>query len=147
MNSNQQNNFIIGLENGHLMNRRDRILHLAPMIEPVKADDVNNTWCILPEIWNHPLSCDKIYKDMPDDSIIYMLKGKATNLIKIGLTVNLDRRKSEIERDTSQEIDILKCWTGGYHVELALHVLLSKSREYLEWFRPTPSVLTVLKYA
>lgn len=74
-------------------------------------------------------------------SIVYFLQNPATNEIKIGVTINLPRRKAEIERDEMTALNLLATMPGDWALEQQIHFRFDSFRIRREWFSPAPPIL------
>jgi len=78
------------------------------------------------------------------DSCVYFLQDKARDLIKIGMTSNLNQRLKSIKREyancgLNHELELLACFMCRKkyvkQMEKFYHKLFSKNRFYGEWFK------------
>lgn len=71
---------------------------------------------------------------------VYFLESQANLYIKIGWTVNLDRRFRTISTMSPVPIKVLGVMAGGEEVERKVHFRFSESCHHGEWFEPSDSL-------
>ena len=67
-------------------------------------------------------------------SYIYFLYAEKANAIKIGYSVNLEERFTEIQSHNAEDLDLLKVVSGDLQWEKALHKQFRKYRLHHEWY-------------
>src|SRR5687768_8375875 len=80
-------------------------------------------------------------------SIYFVQEVGGERLVKIGFSDLPDRRVITVKSKHSQDVDVLAVIDGGRPVERMLHKQLEADRVRGEWFRPTDSVLQIVKSA
>lgn len=75
---------------------------------------------------------------MKKEQRLYLM-GNPFNLQKIGISINPERRKRQIELASGLPINIIKCWetldSTAFNVEQSLHVEFARRRTGGEWFK------------
>lgn len=66
--------------------------------------------------------------------LVYVLGTPGSNIIKIGRTINLDRRLADIQRMSPVPLAILWTHPGGSDLEANLHRHFKALRSHGEWF-------------
>jgi hypothetical protein len=72
---------------------------------------------------------------------VYFIQGTATQLIKIGYTVDVDARLAHLAIGSPDRLILLGFCPGTRSDESFAHNQLSDCRSHGEWFRPEPRVL------
>lgn len=76
------------------------------------------------------------------DSVVYFIgTAEGTGPVKIGYTIALARRLSEIERAEGRRMRVLSTFAGGREAERALHLRFAHRRVSGEWFERCKEVL------
>jgi T5orf172 domain len=78
---------------------------------------------------------------------VYFLRGGRRGLIKIGVAVNLPRRLRALRTASPDPVEILASIPGGFETERLAHYLVSRYRQFGEWFGPAPEVLRLVDTA
>lgn len=78
---------------------------------------------------------------------VYFARAAETDLVKIGVSADVDRRLVGLRSATGLHVCELGRVPGDYSTEAALHRLLSPHRHHGEWYRPTREVLAALEAA
>lgn len=73
-----------------------------------------------------------------EDQRLYLMEN-AFQMSKIGISVNPERRRIQLENACGVPVHLVKCWhtldKTAYEVEQALHVEFSRRRMGGEWFK------------
>lgn len=73
-----------------------------------------------------------------DEQRLYLMQN-AYGMSKIGISVNPERRRRQLENAAGIPVHLVKCWRTledtAYNVEQALHVEFSRRRQGGEWFK------------
>lgn len=67
-------------------------------------------------------------------SCIYAIRAIGTNRIKIGTTLNLQKRRSSVQTGCPYPVEIVAYWEGDYRLETLIHRYFEKRRKQGEWF-------------
>ena len=76
--------------------------------------------------------------------MIYFLQAKPGDPIKIGTTVRLSKRLSEIQQAEAVELGVLGVMDGSFADESAVHRKFLSFRLRGEWFAPDPALLAFI---
>lgn len=71
---------------------------------------------------------------------VYFLENSTQGLLKVGVSLDVQRRLREIQRDGVGEIHLLGDIPGGFTIERVLHELFGDWRVHGEWFTFTPEI-------
>lgn len=77
---------------------------------------------------------------------VYFIQEMAQENIKIGYTANLSKRFKAIAQGMPQEIKLLTAFNGTEENERWLHAKFQKHRVSGEWFKPSSSLLSLIRY-
>lgn len=72
---------------------------------------------------------------------VYFVEAKSVNLIKIGSSLDPDRRFAELQLLSPVPLEIICCTDGGSKREAELHEQFSHLRSHGEWFHATGDLL------
>lgn len=78
-------------------------------------------------------------------SFVYFVQDPETALIKIGFSVCVLARLTDLGRMLGREVALLAVSPGGFHEEHAYHEKHAALRESGEWFRPEESLLAEVR--
>lgn len=76
------------------------------------------------------------------DAVIYFLQAGENGPVKIGVTVDLERRITQLQTGCSAPLRVLGTIPGGRTEEAAIHRRLASFAMEGEWLRPDPSVFS-----
>jgi hypothetical protein len=76
--------------------------------------------------------------------IVYVIYNHTNHCVKVGYTVNLNSRFSQIQLSTADKLTLLFTLSGGVEIESEIHKLLAKYRLRGEWFAYNQEVLSLL---
>lgn len=74
-------------------------------------------------------------------SVVYFIRNVDTGLIKIGVTLDLNRRLSDLRRGGGSDLEVLGTVPGDCELESELHHRWSGLRVRSEWFSPGQELL------
>jgi len=79
--------------------------------------------------------------------MIYFIKTKYTNLVKIGYTSKNDvrTRLSQLQSSTPSELEVMKTIDGGKTFEKAFHKVFKNDNVRGEWFNLGPKLLQFIE--
>lgn len=102
------------------------------------------TW--LPTLIVEVKAYNSVYgkQERHDKRVVYFLQRGEDGPIKIGVSLNLKRRISELQTTSSEPLRLLGTVRGGYDLESNLHYELDEHRVHGEWFKPSAQVLAVV---
>lgn len=75
---------------------------------------------------------------------VYFIKEAAMGSIKIGISRNVAKRMSELQRVIPQKLECLGCIEGNHMKEKNLHKQFSHLKIRGEWFKPDQELLDFL---
>jgi hypothetical protein len=78
------------------------------------------------------------------EGIIYFIKSEKTHEIKIGFTVQLEKRLSSLQTAHPSKLQLLATIPGTYEYEKSLHQRFANFRLNGEWFEPHPDLLAFI---
>jgi hypothetical protein len=83
-------------------------------------------------------------KDNEIESYVYFIKAE-NNLVKIGKSIDPERRMSSLQTGSSCELEIIAVITGSHLLEGAIHKHLEEEHHHGEWYFHTQKVDDLLK--
>jgi excisionase family DNA binding protein len=75
---------------------------------------------------------------------VYFVRGRATGLVKIGQTNDVDRRLRALQANSPDALELLGVIRSSEFQEAELHGRFARFRLHNEWFRPTPILLAFI---
>jgi hypothetical protein len=75
--------------------------------------------------------------------VVYLMKDSAKQIYKIGFTSDLDRRRSQLNRNNGLSLALVNHFRGTMQAERKIHKSLNHYRVVGEWYRLDPMVETV----
>jgi hypothetical protein len=81
--------------------------------------------------------------DLNPNSVVYFVRREVDGLVKIGTSINVNRRMSWLANGAGP-VTLLGTVPGGFDRENHIHRVFHDSREHGEWFRPTPELLAYI---
>lgn len=78
-------------------------------------------------------------------SYVYFLQAEGDGLIKIGRTINPDKRVRELQTLAPSPLKLLALVEGGKDREREIHEMFVDARSHGEWFEPTPQLLRFIQ--
>lgn len=76
---------------------------------------------------------------------VYFMRSELTGLIKIGYSVNPDKRHKSIQTSNGGDVTLLTAFKGTMADEQKLHEQFAESRVRGEWFTPTDELMKVVE--
>lgn len=70
-------------------------------------------------------------------SSVYFIRAKASGLIKIGYSGNVEARLSQLQTGSAETLELAAVLEGPPELERALHRAYAEERLHGEWFRPS----------
>lgn len=77
---------------------------------------------------------------------IYFIEGEITKRIKIGFSVDPDKRLKELSTGSAEELSLLAAYPGTIAIEKDIHRQLESSRIKGEWFDNTLDVKEIMGF-
>jgi hypothetical protein len=78
---------------------------------------------------------------------LYFILCESANLVKIGITNNIERRMGGLATQSPVPVKLLGHIEGGRAMESHLHARFAKIRHHGEWFQATPRLLKFVREA
>lgn len=72
--------------------------------------------------------------------VVYFAQSRATSLVKIGYSANIERRLKALANTTPSGVSLMFSIPGGWELEQAIHDELEDVRENGEWFANGPKL-------
>lgn len=83
------------------------------------------------------------WRSLPCESSTYVVRGKKTNLIKIGRSSNLGKRLVDLQTGSPDELEYIAVIPGG-ELERIIHQRVLQFRKHGEWFEYNDDVRKIL---
>lgn len=81
------------------------------------------------------------------EGYVYFLLARAVSRVKIGRTINIDRRFAEVRLISPIPLEMVGYVEGGAKMEARLHRQWAHLRHHGEWFTATPDLMSQLEFA
>ncbi len=89
----------------------------------------------------------RIRKACSEDSFLYFIEAVNSGFIKIGRSVNPERRLEQLSTGSPNQLTIIGKISGGSALEAELHTRFDAQRERGEWFKVTRELRDFIKEA
>jgi len=78
--------------------------------------------------------------------IVYFIQAEIGGLIKIGYTIDLDKRLRTVQAHSSVPAKVIGTMRGSYEIEQEIHSKFASFRKHGEWFVPSDSLLSFIDF-
>ena len=95
------------------------------------------------KIWKH-FKDELLEKPTEFDGFIYFLRNEITRNIKIGFSMDVEKRIKDLQTSNDSELKLLKYVKGTLKQEKAIHIAFSYLNLRGEWFRSSRELLTYI---
>lgn len=79
------------------------------------------------------------------EGFVYFLYSHESKRLKIGFTLNINKRLAELRNGSPIELELVKFVRGTYGLELVFLALFDKYRLHGEWFQAHPDILRYIR--
>lgn len=80
-----------------------------------------------------------------DYGLVYVYFVECEGLIKIGCTVNMERRMASLQTSQAKDLRLLAMAVGDNYGERLLHQQFREARQRGEWFEKTPALMRLIE--
>jgi hypothetical protein len=78
--------------------------------------------------------------------IVYFIQAEIGGLIKIGYTIDLDKRLRTVQAHSPVPVKVIGTMRGSYEIEQEIHSKFASFRKHGEWFAPSERLLSFMNF-